>query len=85
MKPMSRIIRYDSRSRDLFGAETQAVLDEIQTLYPVIEIENPDSGPGSQWFVQIYRNGIEKTPEGFFGATSLEAAVNLAKALKIQA
>ena len=85
MKQMSRIIRDDSRSRDLFGAETQTVLDVIQTHYPIIEIESPDEneGPASQWFVQIYRNGIEQNPEGFFGDTSLEAAVRLANALKI--
>ena len=83
MKPMTKIIRYDARSRNLFGTETQAVLDEIQTHYPIIEIEEPHHGPGNKWFVQVYRNGIEKAPEGFFGNTSLEAAVRLAKALKI--
>jgi len=88
MKQMSRIIRYDARSRDLFDVETQAVLDRIQAHYSIIEIENPEDSSRSsrgQWFVQVYRKGIEENPEGFFGVTSLEAASRLAKALKLEA
>ena len=83
MKLVSRTIRYDSTTRDQFGADTQDVLALIQKQYSVVEVETP-GGVASQWFVQVYRKGIEENPEGLFGDTLLEAATRLAKALKIK-
>ncbi len=57
------------------------VLDLIQDQFPKVEIEPPSNETG-QWFVQVYRNDAD-TPEGFFGDSSLESALRLAKALKL--
>lgn len=80
---MDKVILYDDDTRDLFDQETRVVLDLIHGRYPLVEIEAPTKGERYQWFVQVYRNGREHLPEGFFGDTPLEAACRVAKALKI--
>jgi hypothetical protein len=80
---MENVILYGTTTRDLFDKETRVVLDLIHAKYPLVEIEAPAEGDRPQWFVQVYRNGRDDMPEGFFGSTPLEAASRVAKALKV--
>ncbi len=77
-------LTYDTATRNQFDADTQVVLDLIYEQYPSVEIQFPVNGKRDQWFVQIYRNGPDHLPEGFFGDTSLQAAARVARALKIE-
>lgn len=81
---MADVIPYDATTRNQFDAETQAILDLIHKRFPLVEIEFPVSGKSRQWFVQVYRNGSNRMPEGFFGDTTLQAAARVAKALNIE-
>ena len=81
---MANVISYDSSTRDQFDAETQSILDLIYEQFPLVEIEFPVDGKPRQWFVQVYRNGNDHLPEGFFGDTTFQAASRVARALNIE-
>ena len=89
---MPNVISYNTETRHQFDVETQSVLDLITSRFPLVEIECVAPRKPSihselsydQWFVQVYRNGRDGSPEGFFGNTPLQAAARVAKALKLE-
>jgi hypothetical protein len=82
---MHDIICFDQTTRHLFDEPTLEVLDLLQERFARVEIEPPIRGRSPvQWFAQVYREGNESVPEGFYGSTALEAASRIANALGVK-
>lgn len=63
-----------------FDQATRRVLDALNKQFAVVEVEHC----GDEWFVHVGKTEADELPVGFFGKTPYQAAVRLARALKVE-
>ena len=73
-------IRYSEDTCAQFDLPTRRVLDALIEQFSIVELQDY----GEEWFIRVWKTEDDEYPVGIFGNTPINAAVRLARALRVE-